>query len=245
MADTEFIYGRNAVIEALKGEGHINKILLVNEHGGSIGVIKALAREKGIVFSVTTKEKITELTDTTSHQGVMAYISAKQYDTVDDILNYANELNEVPFIIVLDEIQDPGNLGAIIRSADAVGAHGVIISKRRAAPLTATVAKASAGAIEHVKVSRVTNISQTLDYLKERGLWIAGTDLSGKTDFFDADLNGPLALVIGSEGDGMGSLVAKKCDYILSIPMKGKISSLNASVAAGIVMYEIFRQRRK
>lgn len=239
----EFIYGRNAVIEALRGDTHINKILLINEHGGSIGVIKALAREKGIVFSITTKEKLNEITGSTAHQGVVAYMAAKQYDTVEDILNLAKERDELPFVIVLDEIQDPNNLGAIIRSAEACGAHGVIISKRRASPLTAAVAKTSAGAIEHVKIARVTNISQTLELLKKEGLWIVGTDLQGTTDFFKADLKGAIALVIGSEGHGMGALVKKNCDFIVSIPMKGKISSLNASVAAGIVMYEIFRQR--
>lgn len=241
--NNEYIYGRNAVIEALKGDSHINKILLVNEHGGSIGVIKALAREKGIIFSITTKEKLTAITGTSGHQGVLAYISAKQYDTVEDILAYAKELNEDPFIIVLDEIQDPHNLGAIIRTADATGAHGIIISKRRQAPLTAAVAKTSAGAIEHVKIARVTNIPQSLDALKAEGIWVVGTDLDGQTDIFGSDLKGPIALVIGSEGHGMGRLVKKKCDYILSIPMKGKITSLNASVAASLVMYEILRQR--
>lgn len=241
--DNEFIYGRNAVIEALKSDTPINKILLVNENGGSIGVIKTLAREKGIIFSITTKEKLTTLTGTSNHQGVMAYLSARQYDTLEDILEHAKDKGQDPFIVVLDEIQDPHNLGAIIRSADAAGAHGIIISKRRQVPLTAAVAKSSAGAIEHMKIARVSNIAQTLDKLKNEGIWIVGTDADGEFGLFNCDLKGPVAIVVGSEGKGMGSLVKKKCDLVLSIPMVGKITSLNASVAASLVMYEVLRQR--
>ncbi len=242
--NAEIIYGRNAVIEALKAGTPINKILMTESKGGSLGVITAMAQEKGIVFTRVTKEKIEELCDSKNHQGVMAYVAAAKYYDIDDILANAKELGEPPFVIILDEIQDAHNLGAIIRSADAVGAHGVIIPKRRAASLTGVVAKTSAGAISHVLVARVPNIPMAVDELKEKGLWIAGTDLTGETTFYDADFKGAIGLVIGSEGNGMGRLVREKCDYILNIPMKGAVSSLNASVAAGVVMYEVFRQRR-
>jgi len=240
----EYIYGRNAVLEALKAETTINKLMFqAGEQNGSLRVIIAMAREKGLVMHEITKDKLDDLANTKNHQGVMAYIATREYSSVDDILQIAKDRNEAPFVIVLDEIQDPNNLGAIIRTADAVGAHGLIIPKRRSAALTGAVAKASAGAIEHVAVARVSNIPSTIDELKDKGLWIAGTDLSGETAFYSADLKGAIALVIGSEGNGMGQLVRKKCDYVLTIPMKGKVSSLNASVAAGVVMYEIFKQR--
>lgn len=239
----EIIYGRNSVIEALKSDTPINKILVSEACGGSISVITALAHEKNVVFTKVTKEKIEELSGTKNHQGVMAYLSAAQYYDVDDILKKAEDAGEPPFIIILDEVQDAHNLGAIIRSADAVGAHGVIIPKRRAASLTGVVAKTSAGAVSHVMVARVPNIPNTVDYLKEKGVWISGTDLTGETCFYDADFKSPLGLVIGSEGHGMGRLVREKCDFVLTIPMKGAVSSLNASVAAGVVMYEVFRQR--
>ncbi len=240
----EIIFGRNSVIEALKSGTPINKLLYQEgEKSGSINSIIAMAKEKGIVYTEVRKEKLDELTGGGNHQGALVYVAPTEYADVDDIFKVAEEKNEAPFIIILDEIQDAGNLGAIIRTADSVGAHGVIISKRRAAPLTAAVAKASSGAISYVKVARVPNIPQLLDELKEKGLWIAGTDLTGETKFYEADLKGPLGIVIGSEGNGMGRLVREKCDMVLTIPMAGSVSSLNASVAAGVVLYEAFKQR--
>ncbi|MBQ8827886.1 MAG: 23S rRNA (guanosine(2251)-2'-O)-methyltransferase RlmB [Clostridia bacterium] len=243
--NSEIIYGRNSVIEALKAGTPINKILMSETSSGSLRVIIAMAQERGIVFTKVSKDKLEELTGTKNHQGVMAYTAAAKYYDVDDILEKAESLGEAPFIIILDEIQDAHNLGAIIRSADAVGAHGVIIPKRRAASLTGVVAKSSAGAVSHVMVARVPNIPNTIDELKKKGVWIAGTDLTGDTVFYDADFKAPTGLVIGSEGNGMGRLVREKCDYVLNIPMKGAVSSLNASVAAGVVMYEVFKQRNK
>ncbi len=242
-SNDELIYGRNPVIEALRADRPINKILIAGEKNGSVNVIVALAKEKGIVFAQASKEKLDELTGGANHQGVAAYLAAAEYCDVDDIFNAAEEAGEPPFIIILDEIQDAHNLGAIIRTADAVGAHGVIIPKRRAASLTGVVAKASAGAALHVPVARVPNIPNLIDELKERGVWIYGTDLTGTTKFYEADFKGSIGIVIGSEGNGMGRLVREKCDYVLTIPMKGKVSSLNASVAAGVVLYEAFKQR--
>ena len=239
----EVIYGRNSVLEALKSGRGVNKLLFSGDYNGSMGQIMAEAKERGIVITKTTKEKLDELSGGGNHQGVAIYVAAADYAEVDDIFALAEEKGEAPFIIILDEIQDAGNLGAIIRTADAVGAHGIIIPKRRSVPLTAAVAKSSSGAISYVKVARVSNLPQTIDSLKERGLWIIGTDLTGETKFYEADLKGPLGVVIGSEGNGMGRLVREKCDVVATIPMVGKVSSLNASVAAGVVLYEAFRQR--
>lgn len=244
VSQEEILFGRNAVQEALCANSPINKILFAGENKGSMAVISALAREKRVVMSETTKNALTELCGTPNHQGVMAYIAPRHYAEPEALLDIAKEKGEPPFLIILDEIQDPHNFGAILRTADAVGAHGVVIPKRRSVQLTGTVAKASAGAAEYVPVARVTNIPSFLKSLKDAGLWIYGTDLNGETEFFDADLKGPVALVIGSEGNGMGPLVRKQCDVILTIPMMGQVSSLNASVAAGVVMYEIFKQRR-
>ena len=237
------IYGRNAVIEALRAKVPINRILIAGEKNGSVNVIIALAKENGVVFASASKEKISELTGTENHQGVAACLAAAEYCDIDDILKIAEERGEPPFVIILDEIQDAHNLGAVIRTADAVGAHGVIIPKRRAASLTGVVAKTSAGAVSHVAVARVPNIPAAIETLKKNGLWIAGTDLDGDTRFYDADFKGPIGIVIGSEGNGMGRLVRESCDFILTIPMRGMVSSLNASVAAGVVLYEVFRQR--
>ena len=247
----EVIYGRNSVLEALKAGAAINKVLMLeNQEKGALNPIYALCRERGIPVQFRPRneleralEAFTNEKNKLNHQGVAAFLSAADYCEPEDILARAKELGEDPFVIILDGIQDPHNLGAIIRSADAVGAHGVIIPKRRSCALTGAVAKTSAGALAHVKVARVGNIPRALEQLKENGLWIAGTDLTGETEFFKADLKGPLGLVIGSEGAGMGRLSREKCDYVLTIPMKGKVTSLNASVAAGVVMYEIFRQR--
>ena len=243
--NSEMIYGRNGVLEALKAGTPINRILYSGDPKGSMSAIMAKAKEAQVLVSEVSKNKLTEITGTQNHQGVAAYIAPKAYASIEDILQIATDKKEAPFVIVLDEIQDPHNLGAIIRSADAVGAHGVIIPKRRSVQLTGTVSKASAGAVEHVPVARVANIPATLKELKDAGLWVYGTDLEGETPFYGTDLKGPVALVIGSEGFGMGRLTKEQCDFILSIPMVGQVSSLNASVAAGVVMYEIFRQRGK
>lgn len=236
--------GRNSVLEALKSGRSINKIFISKgEREGSIKQIIALAKEKGIVVQEVDRVKLDNMSQTHSHQGVIAFVAVKEYVEVDDILQIAQEKGEQPFIILLDEITDPHNLGSILRTANAVGAHGVIIPKRRSIGLTSTVSKASAGAVEYVPVARVTNLGQTIDYLKKQNVWVVGTDLSGKQAFFKSDLKGPVALVIGSEGEGMGKLVSEKCDFIVNIPMKGQISSLNAAVAGAIVMYEILKQR--
>lgn len=238
------IEGRNSVLEAIKSDRAINKILISRgEKEGSIKQIIALAKEKKLVVQETERANLDKISITHAHQGVIAFVSFKDYVDVDDIIRAAKEKNEAPFIIVLDGVTDPYNLGSILRTADSVGAHGVIIPKRRAIGLNAAVSKASAGAIEYVPVARVTNIAQTLDYLKKQNIWVIGTDQTGKNSFYNTDLKGPTALVIGSEGEGMGRLVAEKCDLIVNIPMRGNISSLNAAVAGAIVLYEILRQR--
>lgn len=240
----EIIYGRNAVTEAIKSGMPINKVLISSgEISGSLKAIMALVKEKHLVYQFVDKNKLNDITGTKNHQGVALYTSPAQYCEVDDILQKAKDANEAPFVIILDEIQDPHNFGAIIRTADAVGAHGIIIPKRRSVQLTGTVAKTSAGASAHVPIARVSNIPATIDQLKEAGLWIAGTDLTGTVPFYKADFKGPIGIVIGSEGNGMGNLVTKKCDFIVTIPMKGEVSSLNASVAAGVVLYEVFKGR--
>ena len=235
----EIIFGRNSVMEAIKAGTPINRLLYTGgESAGSLRTILAMAKEKGILTASQDRKKLDELCGNRNHQGIMAYIAAASYVEPEDILQIAKDKGEPPFVVILDEIQDPHNLGAILRTADAVGAHGVIIPEHRAAALTGTVAKTSAGAAHHVPVARVTNIPNTIDYLKEQGLWIAGTDLSGTTPFYKADFKGPIGLVIGSEGHGMGKLTCKKCDFVVTIPMCGQVESLNASVAAAILMYE-------
>ena len=240
----EIIYGRNAVTEAIKSGMPINKVLISSgEISGSLKSIMALIKEKHIVYQFVDKNKLNDITGTKNHHGVALYTAPAEYCDIDDILQKAKEANEPPFVIILDEIQDPHNFGAIIRTADAVGAHGIIIPKRRSVQLTGTVAKTSAGASAHVPIARVPNIPSAIDALKEAGLWIAGTDLTGAVPFYKADFKGPIGIVIGSEGNGMGNLVTKKCDFIVTIPMKGEVSSLNASVAAGVVLYEVFKGR--
>ena len=240
------IEGRNSVLEALKAGRTIDKILVVKgEREGSIKQILGLARELKIVIQEVERSKLDMISTTQSHQGVIAYAAVKQYVELDDILKIAEEKNEPPFIILLDELSDPHNLGSILRTADATGAHGVVIPKRRSVGLTATVSKASAGAIEYVPVARITNMVQTIEYLKSKNIWVVGTDLTGEKSFYNSDLRGPIALVVGSEGEGIGNLIKQKCDFMVNIPMKGSISSLNAGVAAAIVMYEILRQRSK
>lgn len=239
----DLITGRNPVTEALKSGRAIESLMIARgELSGSIKVIAALAKEKKIPIKEVDRKKLDLMTGTTTHQGIAAVAAVKEYSTVDDIFALAEKRGEKPFIIVLDEIEDPHNLGAVIRTAECAGAHGIIIPKRRSAGLNFTVGKASAGAYEYVPVARVTNIAAAIDELKERGCWVYGADMSGET-YCTADLKGSSALVIGSEGKGLGRLVREKCDTILSLPMLGKINSLNASVAAGILMYEFTRQR--
>lgn len=236
--------GRNPVIEALKAGRTVEKLYIAKgANEGSIRQVISMAREKGIVINEVERAKLDAMSETGSHQGVIAVVSPYSYVDVDDILDIAQKKGEPPFIIVLDEIYDPHNLGSILRTANAVGAHGVIISKRRAVGLTPTVAKASAGAIEYVKVAKVTNIVQTLKSLKDKGIWVIGADMDGDRPYYEADLKGPIALVVGNEGEGIGKLVKENCDIIVKLPMKGEISSLNAGVAGGIIMYEILRQR--
>ena len=236
--------GRNAVIEALRTEASIDKIFIQKgETDKTLGHIASKARAAGIVVVEADRRKLDGMSRTHSHQGVIAVAAAREYASVDDILNIAREKGEAPLIVVCDELSDPHNLGAVIRTADAAGAHGVIIPKRRSAGLTAVVAKTSAGAVAHVPVARVPNITALLKQLKDEGVWVFGTAAQGNTSLYKADLKGPAAIVIGSEGSGMTRLVSENCDFLVSIPMKGRISSLNASAAAAILLYEAVRQR--
>ena len=238
------IEGRNAVIEALRAGTSIDKIYLQKgETDRTLGHIASTARENGIVVVDADKRKLDFMSRTHAHQGVIALASVREYVSVADILNAAREKGEAPLIVVCDEISDPHNLGAIIRTAECAGAHGVIIPKRRSAGLTSVVGKTSAGAVSYVPVARVPNIAALLKELQKEGVWVFGTAAEGTTTLYDADLKGPAAIVIGSEGDGMTRLVREGCDFLVSIPMKGKISSLNASAAAAILLYEAVRQR--
>jgi 23S rRNA (guanosine2251-2'-O)-methyltransferase len=242
----DILEGRNPILEALKSGRSINKILIAKgDREGSINQIISSAREKGIVIQEVERAKLDSISETHGHQGVIALAAVRNYVDVDDILNAAREKGEAPFIIILDGIKDAYNLGSILRTSDAAGVHGVIIPKRRAVGLTPVVSKASAGAVEYVPVARVTNIVQTIEYLKSRNVWVVGTDMSGENSFYISDLTGPVALVIGSEGEGMNRLTAEKCDFLVNIPMRGQISSLNAAVAGAIVMYEVLKQREK
>ncbi|PYG84847.1 23S rRNA (guanosine2251-2'-O)-methyltransferase [Ruminiclostridium sufflavum DSM 19573] len=242
--DIDKLEGRNPIMEALKANRTINKIFVAKgEREGSIRQIIAVAREKKIIITEVDHNVLDGMSSTRAHQGIIAFVAVKEYVEVDDILRAAEDKGQPPFIVILDEISDPHNFGAILRTANAVGAHGVIIPKRRAIGLTSAVSKASAGAIEYVPVARVTNIAQTIEYLKKNNIWVAGTDSTGERAFYDSDLKGPIALVVGSEGEGMGRLIREKCDFVVNIPMQGEISSLNASVAAAVVMYEILKQR--
>ena len=242
-ASAELIVGRNPVIEALKAEKPIDTLYVNKDGGGSLSHIIDMAKRLDIVVKEVTAEKLNHMTGGASHQGVVAVGACAEYSSIDEILAIARLKGEDPFIIICDEIEDPHNLGAIIRTAESAGAHGIIIPKRRSASLNYTVFKTSAGAASWLPVARVANIPAALDELKHNGVWIYGTDASGE-EYNKVNLKGPIGLVIGSEGFGMGRLVAKKCDFMLSLPMKGKITSLNASVAAGIFMYEVVRQRQ-
>lgn len=242
----EIIEGRNAVIEALRVGRSIDKIFIAKgETDKTLGHIASKAREAGIVVVDADRRKLDSMSVTHAHQGVVALVGVNEYCTIDNILELAAEKNEAPFVIVCDEVSDPRNLGAIIRSAECAGAHGVIIPKRRSAGLTAIVGKASAGAAEHMKIARVANISSALKELKDNGLWIYGAAAGGTSELWKTDFTGAMALVIGSEGDGIGRLVRENCDFIVNIPMVGKINSLNASAAASVIMYEVLRQRRQ
>lgn len=237
------IEGRNAVLEAFRSGKPMDKVFLLD--GCMDGPLKTIAREAkkhDTIINYVKKERLEQLSETGKHQGVIAMAAAYEYAKVEDILAKAEEKGEPPFILLLDGIGDPHNLGAIIRTANLAGAHGVIIPKRRAVGLTATVAKTSAGALNYTPVAKVTNLTQTMKELKEKGMWFVGADMGGET-MYQLDLTGPIGVVIGSEGDGMSKLVKENCDFIASIPMKGDIDSLNASVAAGILAYEIVRQR--
>jgi len=238
------IEGRNSVLELLESDRDINKILIAKgEKHGSINKIITIAKQRKIIIAEVERQKLNAISETNNHQGVIAIVPPFNYSSVEDILNEAKEKNEDPFILILDGIEDPHNLGSIIRTAETAGVHGVIIPKRRAASVNATVSKSSAGAVEHVKIARVNNINETIKYLKEEGLWICGTDGDAKDYYYNQNLKGALAIVIGSEGFGMSRLVKENCDFLVKIPMKGKITSLNASVSAGIVIYEAVKQR--
>lgn len=244
MRDEEFtIEGRNEIIEAFRAGKSIDRLFLLDGgNDGPLQTIKREAKKRNIRIDFVTRNRLDQLSATGKHQGAIAYIAAYEYSEVEDILAVAEERGEKPFIFLLDNIEDPHNLGAIIRTANVCGAHGVIIPKNRAVGLTATVAKASAGAINHTKVARVTNLARTIDELKSRGLWFVCADMDGEL-MYDLDLKGPIGLVIGAEGAGVGRLVKEKCDLTAAVPMSGEIGSLNASVAAGVIAYEIVRQR--
>lgn len=238
------IEGRNAVLELLETGKDINKIFIANgEKHGSINKIIAIAKQRRIVIVEADKAKLNQMAMSDNHQGVIAIVPPFDYCEVPDILDVANKKNENPFILILDGIEDPHNLGSIIRTAETAGVHGIIIPKRRAATVNSTVYKVSAGAAEHMKIARVNNLNETIKYLKDNGVWICGTDMDAKNYYYNEKFDGPIAIVIGSEGFGMSRLVKDNCDFLVKIPMKGKITSLNASVSAGIVMYEVVKQR--
>lgn len=239
----DLIIGRNAVAEILRSGRNMDTLLVARgDRSGSIGRIIAECKEKGVVIKEVDSKKLDYMCGHGNHQGVAAYVAAHEYASVDDIFALAEQRGEAPFIIICDELEDPRNLGAIVRTAETAGAHGVIIPKRRSASLSYAVGKTACGALEYVPVARVGNLASTLDELKEKGVWIYGADMDGDT-WCQTDFSGAVGLVIGSEGKGLGRLIKEKCDFTVSLPMKGHITSLNASVAAGIMMYEISRQR--
>lgn len=240
---SEQIEGRNAVLEAFRSGKCVDKLFILDGcQNGPVRTIAREARKTDTIINYVSKERLDQLSETHAHQGVIAQVAAYDYSTVDEILARAEEKGEAPFLIILDNVEDPHNLGAIIRTANLAGAHGVIIPKRRAVGLTSTVAKTSAGAINYTPVAKVTNIVRTIEELKEKGIWFVCADMGGET-MYDLDLTGPMGLVIGNEGEGVSRLVREACDFTASIPMKGDIDSLNASVAAGVLAYEIVRQR--
>ncbi len=238
------VEGRNSVLELLESGKDINKIFITKgEKHGSINKIIAKAKENGIIIVEKDKNQMKQMAQNENYQGVIAIVPPYEYCEIEDILDEAKRKNEDPFVLILDGIEDPHNLGSIIRTAETAGVHGIIIPKRRAACVNSTVNKVSAGAVQHMKIARVTNISDSIEKLKEAGLWICGTDINTNTYYNQQDLTGPLGIVIGNEGSGISEKVKKNCDFLVKIPMKGKVNSLNASVSAGIVMYEALRQR--
>lgn len=245
-AREDLIEGRNAVIEALKADRTIEQILIAKgDTEGSINVVLGLARDKGVVVKEVDRKKLDSISETGAHQGVVALVSPYKYCAVEDIFECAYSKGEKPFIVILDEIEDPHNFGAIIRTAEVCGVHGIIIPKRRNVGITPTVYKATAGAIEHMNIAKVTNINTVIDFLKEKNVWVYGADMEGKEYCFDAKFDGATAIVIGSEGKGISKLTKEKCDVLVKIPMMGQINSLNASVAGGIIMYEVLKQKIK
>ena len=239
------VEGRNSVLELLESGKDINKIFVTKgEKHGSINKIIAIAKDRKIIVVEKDKRKMDEMAQTENYQGVIAQVPPFEYCEVEDILDYAKQKNEEPFVLILDQIEDPHNLGSIIRTAETAGVHGIIIPKRRAAQVNSTVNKTSAGAVEFMKIARVTNITDAIQKLKDAGLWICGTHINAEKYYYDQDLTGPLGIVIGNEGFGMGDKVTKNCDFLAKIPMQGKINSLNASVSAGIIIYESVRQRK-
>lgn len=241
--DEQYIIGRNPVLEVLKTGKEIEKIfILKGDLKGSINKIVGIAKDKNILIQYVDKNKLDQIAQGGSHQGIAALVTPYVYFSIDDILKKADKQEKAPFILILDGIEDPHNLGAIVRTAECAGVHGIIIPKRRAAHVTSTVYKSSAGAVEHMMITKVNNLSDAIEKLKKKGLWIYGADVDGESYYFNTDLKGSIALVIGSEGKGISRLVKEKCDFLLKIPMFGKVSSLNASNAASILIYEVVRQ---
>lgn len=240
--ELNYIIGRNPVIEVLKSDKEIEKLLVLRGNlKGSINKIIGIAKDRNIIIQEVNQNKLDEIADGGVHQGVAAVISPFEYSTIGDIIQYAREKGESPFVVILDELEDPHNLGAIVRTAEGAGVHGIIIPERRSASVNQVVYSSSAGAIEHMRVAKVTNINRTIEYLKEEGLWIYGADMSGE-DYYKSNLKGSVALVIGNEGKGISRLVKENCDVLIKIPMLGQVSSLNASNAASVLMYEVVRQ---
>lgn len=239
----DFIYGKNPVVEAMEAGHEINKMLVLEgSKDRNLQKVVEMAKQRKIMLQFVERKMLDKIVEGENHQGVIAYVSPYEYYEVEDILKIASDKGEPAFLIICDEITDPHNLGSIIRTANAVGVHGVIIPKRRSAAINQTVVKTSCGAVEYVPVARVTNITQTIKLLKEKGVWIVGTDM-GAPLYYSSNLTGNIAIVIGNEGDGIGRLVKESCDFMISLPMMGQVSSLNASVAASVVMYEVVRQR--
>lgn len=239
----EFIMGRHPVLEAIKSGREINKIWVNEQSQGTSKQLVQKAKEQNILVQFVPRKKLDQLVKSQQHQGVVASVAAYNYAEIDDMLSLASQRNEMPFLLLLDELEDPHNFGSILRTADASGVHGIIIPKRRAVGLTSVVAKASTGAIEYIPVARVTNTARTIDLLKKKGIWIVGTDASAKEDYRYLDADMPICLIIGNEGKGMSRLTKEKCDFLTRIPMVGKVTSLNASVAASLLMYEVYRKR--
>ncbi|ADH97642.1 23S rRNA (guanosine(2251)-2'-O)-methyltransferase RlmB [Salisediminibacterium selenitireducens] len=245
-ANQDYVYGKNPVIEVLRSGQTVHKVWIAEDSmKGQMNQVLGLCKKMNVQVQTVPRKRLDQMADGIAHQGVIAQAAAYEYAEIDDLFARAKERGEDPFFLVLDELEDPHNLGSILRTADASGAHGVIIPKRRSVGLTSTVAKTSAGAIAHVPVARVTNLARTMDELKKQGLWFVGTDAKGDVSYEGMTVDLPLALVIGSEGKGMSRLVKEKCDFLVSIPLMGKVTSLNASVAASLLMYEVLRKRRE